>query len=123
MPHSCLTLPAASCGPAASTAIPIVSRYTTEIPGYNRGTGNDFPRIAVSDSKGTVSIVWNDTRSNPQADILLQSLWLGNLGPVQVAPVKLNNDKGIGTVALPAQSAQCRCQGSAECRLVTIPAS
>ena len=98
VPHSCLTLPAASCGPAASTAIPIVSTDTTEIPGYNRGTGNDFPRIAVSDSKGTVSIVWNDTRSNPQADILLQSLWLGNLGPVQVAPVKLNNDKGIGTL-------------------------
>lgn len=98
IPQSCLTLPAATCGPVAPAEIPIVSTDLTEIPGYNRGTGNDFPRIAVSDSKGTVSIVWNDTRSNPQADILLQSLWLGSLAPVQAAPVKLNNDTGIGTL-------------------------
>lgn len=98
VPQACLTLPAASCGPAGTTAIPIVSTDLTEIPGYNRGTGNDFPRVAVSDTKGTLSVVWNDTRSNPQADILLQSLWLVSLAPVQVAPVKLNNDSGIGTL-------------------------
>lgn len=98
VPESCLTLPTASCGPAATTAIPIVSTDLTEIPGYNRGTGNDFPRVAVSDEKGTLSVVWNDTRSNPQGDILLQSLWLGSLAPVQAAPVKLNNDTGIGTL-------------------------
>lgn len=98
VPQACLTLPTASCGPAGTTAIPIVSTDLTEIPGYNRGTGNDFPRVAVSDTKGTLSVVWNDTRSNPQADILLQSLWLVSLAPVQVAPVKLNNDSGIGTL-------------------------
>lgn len=98
VPQACLTLPAASCGPAATTAIPIVSTDLTEIAGYNRGTGNDFPRVAVSDTKGTLSVVWNDTRSNPQADILLQSLWLVSLAPVQVAPIKLNNDSGIGTL-------------------------
>ena len=98
VPQVCLTLPSASCGPAATTEIPIVSTDLTIIPGYSRGVGNDFPRIAVSDSKGTVSIVWNDTRSNPQADILLQSLWLGSLVPVQFTPVKLNSDTGIGTL-------------------------
>ena len=98
IPQVCLTLPSASCGPAATNEIPIVSTDLTIFPGYSRGVGNDFPRIAVSDSKGTVSIVWNDTRSNPQADILLQSLWLGNLVPVQFAPVKLNNDIVIGTM-------------------------
>lgn len=97
-PQSCLTLPAASCGPAATTEIPVTSTDETEIPGYNRGVGNDFPRIAVSDSKGTVSIVWNDTRTNPQADILLQSLSLVTLAPVQAAPVKLNNDNVLGTL-------------------------
>lgn len=98
VPQSCLTLPTASCGVAASIAIPVVSTDLTEIQGYNRGTGNDFPRVAVSDAKGTLSVVWNDTRSNPQGDILMQSLWLESLAPVQVAPVKLNNDKGIGTL-------------------------
>jgi len=97
-PQACLTLPASSCGPAAMTEIPVISTDLTIIPGYNRGVGNDFPRIAVSDMKGTVSIVWNDTRSNPMADILLQSLQLVSLAPVQVAPVKLNNDTGIGTL-------------------------
>ena len=84
--------------PLISLELPIVSTDLTIFPGYSRGVGNDFPRIAVSDSKGTVSIVWNDTRSNPQADILLQSLWLGNLVRVQFAPVKLNNDMVIGTM-------------------------
>ncbi len=97
-PQACLTLPASSCGPAASTEIPVISTDLTEIPGYNRGVGNDFPRIAVSDPKGTVSIVWNDTRTNPQADILLQSLWLVSLTGVQAAPVKLNNDNVLGTL-------------------------
>jgi hypothetical protein len=54
---------------------------------------NDFPRIAVSDANGTVSIVWNDARNNPSGDILLQSFNLAILAPVQSAPVKLNNDK------------------------------
>ncbi|HEV2379500.1 MAG TPA: hypothetical protein VG206_06855, partial [Terriglobia bacterium] len=97
--NSCLTLPTASCsGPSATTSIPITSLDLTEISGYNRGIGNDFPRIAVSDANGTVSVVWNDARSNPYGDILLQSLDLVSLGPVQSAPVKLNNDNGIGTL-------------------------
>jgi hypothetical protein len=99
VPNSCLTLPTASCsGPAATTSIPVISLDVTEIPGYNRGIGNDFPRIAVSDTQGTVSVVWNDARSNPQGDILLQSLNLGSLSPVQSMPVKLNNDTHIGTL-------------------------
>ena len=99
VPTSCLTFPTASCsGPAASTAVNIVSTDTTLIAGYNRGTGNDFPRLAVSHANGTVSMVWNDTRSNPLADVLLQSFDLGSLTPVQAAPVKLNNDSASGTL-------------------------
>ena len=99
VPSSCLTLPTASCsGPAATTSIPVISTDFTIIPGYSRGIGNDFPRIAVSKRYGTVSVVWNDTRSNPQGDILLQSLDLVSLNPVQSAPVKLNNDTEIGTL-------------------------
>jgi len=99
VPASCLTLPTASCsGPAATTAVNIVSTDTTLIAGYNRGTGNDFPRLAVSSVNGTVSMVWNDTRSNPLADVLLQSFDLVSLTPVQTAPVKLNNDSASGTL-------------------------
>jgi hypothetical protein len=99
VPYSCLTLPAASCsGPSTTTSIPIISTDVTIIPGYSRGIGNDFPRIAVSDAYKTVSVVWNDTRNNPQGDILLQSLDLASLSPVQSAPVKLNSDNLIGTL-------------------------
>ena len=98
VPFSNLTLPTAAGGVVAKTSISIISTDLTEIPGYNRGIGNDFPRIAVSDAFGTVSVVWNDTRNNPQADILLQSLDLVSLNPVQSAPVKLNNDTNIGTL-------------------------
>jgi len=68
------------------------------IPGYNRFPMNDFPRIAVSELAGTVSVVWNDARSNPGGDILLQTFNLGiSLTPTSLAPIKLNNDNVLGT--------------------------
>jgi hypothetical protein len=67
---------------------------TAFIPGYNRFPMNDFPRIAVSHPKGTVSIVWNDTGGNPNGDILMQSFQLGSLALVQSSPVTLNSDVG-----------------------------
>jgi hypothetical protein len=74
------------------------------IPGYNRtlcttnppSFPNDFPRIAVSDPAGTVSIVWNDTRYHPLGDILLQSFDLSSLfpTPVQSTPTRINSATG-----------------------------
>jgi hypothetical protein len=92
---SCIVLPNPSpcSGPTGAVAVNITSMDTAFIPGYNRFPMNDFPRIAVSDAHGTVSIVWNDARANSSGDILLQSFALGTLAPVQAAPVKLNNDK------------------------------
>ena len=92
---TCILLPnPTGCpgGAPLSNAVNIVSMDGAFIPGYNRFPMNDFPRIAVSDANGTVSIVWNDARANPSGDILLQSFNLGVLTPVQSAPVKLNND-------------------------------
>jgi hypothetical protein len=99
IPESCLTSTSPSpCSPPFSqAAVNIVSTAATQVPGYNRFPSNDFPRIAVSDQARTVSIVWNDARSNPLGDILMQSFNLGSLGAVQSSPVKLNND---GTSAL-----------------------
>ena len=100
IPASCLTLtPTSPCaGPAATQAVNITSLEVAFIPGYNRLPANDFPRIAVSDSAGTVSMVWNDAGGNQLGDILLQSFNLGSLAPVQAAPVKLNSDSAIGTL-------------------------
>jgi len=92
IPRSCLTLTArAACtGPAARTAVPVVSMDAAFIPGYNRFPMNDFPRVAVSGPAGTVTMVWNDARHHPLGDILLQSFTLGSLTRVQHAPVVLN---------------------------------
>ena len=105
IPFSCLTLtPTSPCsGPAATQAINITSLEAAMIPGYNRFPMNDFPRVAVSDPAGTVSMVWNDARLHGTGDILLQSFNLGSLTAVQSSPVRINSrtDTG-GWLFLPA---------------------
>lgn len=110
IPASCLTLTAASpcSGPAATNGVNVISLDATCIPGYNRtlcvsfSFPNDFPRIAVSDTAGTVSMVWNDAKLHPLGDIFLQSFTLVSLTGVQSAPVRVNSDKGGGLHFLPA---------------------
>lgn len=106
VPAACLT---ATCGQPAQVSLNIVSIDLAFIPGYNRvlnappfAPPGDFPRIAVSDPAGTVSIVWNDARRIPTADVLLQSFKLVDLTPVQDAPVRLNADAGANWNILPA---------------------
>jgi len=96
IPFSCLTLAATSpcSGPAATNAATITSMDIAFIPGYNRFPMNDFPRLAVSDAAGTVSMVWNDARFHPAGDILLQSFNLVNLSGVQNGPIIVNSSKG-----------------------------
>jgi hypothetical protein len=110
VPFSCLTLTSTSpCTTTPRTAsVNIVSIDLAFIPGYNRvpfQAGNappsDFPRIAVSDPYGTVTIVWNDTRSHGLGDILLQSFNLVSLSSVQSTPARINPDTG-GLHFLPA---------------------
>jgi hypothetical protein len=45
----------------------------TLIAGYNRGTGNDFPRIAWNRVKHRVDVVWNDGSLHPLGDIWVRS--------------------------------------------------
>jgi hypothetical protein len=103
-PLHCLPLAAvASCpSPRAKAIEPIVSLGATPVLGYNRFTTNDFPRLAVSDPHGTVSMVWNDSRFNPLGDILLQSFKQGMLQPVQSAPVVLDAPASGGLHMFPA---------------------
>jgi len=102
IPFSCLTIPVASClGPTATKSVKVISMDAAFIPGYNRFPASDFPRIAVSDHSGTVSIVWNDARNHVLGDILLQSYALGSLTRIQASPVRINPDTG-GMHFLPA---------------------
>ena len=100
---ACLVLqPSTICGAVAgSTSEPVTSLDAAFIPGYNRFPANDFPRIAVDPSAGTVSMVWNDARRHPLGDILLRSYALRTLNPVQATPIVLNRDSG-GLHFLPA---------------------
>jgi len=104
IPFSCLTLTATSpcAGPAATQAVNITSLEAAFIPGYNRFPMNDFPRVAVSNPAGTVSMVWNDASKHGTGDIFLQSFNLGSLTLVQSSPVPINsrNDTG-GWLFLP----------------------
>ena len=105
IPKSCLPAGGtSSCSPPyTSAAVNIVSMDAAFIPGYNRFPMNDFPRIATSSPMGTVSIVWNDARNNPNGDILLQSFALKTLAPIQASPVTLNTDSSsFGVHMLPA---------------------
>ena len=91
VPFRCLLLAkVAGCGVSNRLSVPVVSMDAELIPGYNRGSPADWPRLAVSDRAGTVSMVWNDARDHPLGDILLQSFGLRALVPVQATPVELD---------------------------------
>jgi hypothetical protein len=98
VPFACLTAtPTSPCGgPVATRAVNIVSMAAQLIPGYNRFPMNDFPRIAVSNPSGTVSMVWNDGRLHQTGDILLQSFNLGTLALAQAGPVRVNSKADSG---------------------------
>ena len=105
VPQNCLTLRAVSpcSGPAARVSVPVTSISGANLPGYVPASqANDFPRLAVSDRSGTVSMVWNDTRFHPYGDILLQSFTLASLHPVQHTPVVLDTPHHGGLTFMPA---------------------
>ena len=93
---SCLTNPTFGRSPCSPPFLEnsnvIVSTDATIVPGYNRFFMNDFPRIAVSDGYGSVSVVWNDARNRPLGDIFLQSYRLGSLTSIQGSPTRLSDD-------------------------------
>jgi len=97
---NCIALPNPSpcAGPTASTTVNITSMDGAFIPGYDRFPGNDFPRLAVSDTARTVSMVWNDASNNTLGNVVLQSFELASLAHVQSAPVKLDNDGIAGNL-------------------------
>jgi hypothetical protein len=72
------------------------------IAGYNRGFGQDFPRIAVNGPRKQVIVVWNDASAHPLGDIWLRALPMDLTirGPV----VKVNDDASYALHFLPGLS-------------------
>ncbi|HVB45479.1 MAG TPA: hypothetical protein VNF47_22625 [Streptosporangiaceae bacterium] len=103
-PLGCLRLTAvAACArPANLAGVAVFSLEAASIIGYNRSPVSDFPRIAVSDRFGDVSMVWNDTRHHGYGDIMLQSFKLGSLRRVQRFPTTLDVPHHGGLSMLPA---------------------
>ena len=75
---------------------------STEITGYTRFLGNDFPRIAADPVHGQVVFVWNDASHRPLGDIWLRtaSFGLSSMGAI----VQVNDDDGFALHFLPAVS-------------------
>jgi hypothetical protein len=70
------------------------------IPGYNRGTSNDFPRIAWNAVSSQVIVEWNDASHHPLGDIYLRAF-----GPLLTAPGgirKVNDDNSFALHMFPA---------------------
>jgi hypothetical protein len=74
----------------------------TVIAGYNRGTGNDFPRIAFNRVSGRVIVAWNDASVHPLGDVWLRSYSasLGNASAIS----QVNDDSDFTLHFLPAVS-------------------
>jgi len=72
------------------------------IAGYNRGTGNDFPRIAYDGATNQVLVEWNDASLHPLGDIWMRALTrqLQFASPI----VRINDDSDYTLHFLPAIS-------------------
>lgn len=72
------------------------------IAGFNRGTGNDFPRIAFDPVHDRVVFAWNDASLHPLGDIWLRTAApdLASMGRIY----RVNDDESYALHFLPALS-------------------
>jgi hypothetical protein len=80
----------------------VKSLTATQIVGYTRFIGNDFPRIAANPTTGEVVMVWNDATRHPLGDIFLRTapFGLATMGPIE----QVNDDSSFALHFLPAVS-------------------
>jgi len=91
----------ATLGQLNSTALGGVKSLDLEvIVGYNRGTGNDFPRIAYDAAKNRVAVVWNDASHHPLGDIFMRTYGHGLSSPGPI--LKINSDNKGALHFMPA---------------------
>jgi hypothetical protein len=75
---------------------------TVPIAGYNRGLGQDFPRLAINSHDHGVVFAWNDASLHPLGDIWLRSASYGLNSMTKT--VRVNDDNSYALHFLPAVS-------------------
>jgi hypothetical protein len=80
----------------------VKSLDTVPIAGYSRGTGQDFPRLAIDARNRTVVFEWNDASVHPLGDIWLRTASFG-LGRL-TKTVRVNDDASFAMHFMPAVS-------------------
>jgi|GEM_PF-757626 len=88
--------------PHANPSGGVKSLDTVSIAGYDRGPGQDFPRLAINTATRSVVFVWNDASLHPLGDIWLRTAPLGLAGLGKT--VRVNDDSSYGLHFLPAVS-------------------
>ena len=74
------------------------------IAGYNRGIGQDFPRVEFDPVSGGVLVEWNDASHHPLGDVWLRSL-PGNLSIAGATAIsRVNDDRSFAMHFMPALS-------------------
>ncbi len=74
------------------------------IPGYNRGLGNDFPRVVWNTAADKLDVVWNDASQHFLGDIFLKSLPPGLIHNSTASIAKINDDSSYALHFLPGLS-------------------
>src|SRR4051812_3525228 len=88
--------------PNGNSAGGVKSLNNVVIAGYNRGLGNDFPRLAYDGVAQRLLVEWNDASLHPLGDIWLRALRLKLAG--RDATSKVNDDNSFALHFLPAVS-------------------
>jgi hypothetical protein len=65
------------------------------IPGYSRGTSNDFPRIAWGQIAQRIVVVWNDASHHPLGDIFLRAFATGLTSPGAIEKLNADNTGAV----------------------------
>lgn len=88
--------------PNGNSAGGVKSLGDVAIAGYNRGLGNDFPRLTEDRPANVLLVEWNDASLHPLGDIWLRALKprLAGRGRTQ----RLNDDRSFALHFLPAVS-------------------
>jgi hypothetical protein len=76
----------------------------TQITGYTRFQGQDFPRIAYNPVLGQVDIEWNSASLHPLGDIFLKALAPGLTDNATAPVMQVNDDSDFTLHFLPAVS-------------------
>jgi hypothetical protein len=89
---------------AANDSGGVRSLDTVLIAGYNRGIGQDFPRVEFDAVSGRLLVEWNDASRHPLGDVWLKSLAADMSDNATAAISRVNDDASFALHFMPAIS-------------------